>query len=55
MPSGMSLGQMVVIGGKMYVGGGAYTEGGEYKVLEYTLQTGAKKSSNLQSPTLVWP
>lgn len=45
----MSLGQMVVIGGKMYVGGGAYTEGGEYKVLEYTLQTGAKgvQSSSL--------
>lgn len=35
----MSLAQVVVIGGKVYIGGGR-AEGGEYKILEYTNQTG---------------
>ena len=39
MPSGVSLAQAVVIGGKVYIGGG-YAEGGDYKVLEYTIQGG---------------
>ena len=39
MPSGVSLAQAVVIGGKVYIGGGE-AEGGHYKVLEYTIQGG---------------
>ena len=39
MPSGVSLAQVVVIGGKVYIGGGD-AEGDRYKVLEYTIQGG---------------
>ena len=37
MRSGVSLTQVVVVGGKVYIGGGG-AEGSSYKILEYTIQ-----------------
>ena len=39
MPLGVAEAQTVVVGGKVYIGGGV-VEGGNFKVLEYTIETG---------------
>ena len=51
MPTGVSLAQAVVVGGKVYIGG-VWVEGNNYKILEYTIQGGQWRE--IETPVAVF-